>query len=347
MRILIIFILTAVIFSCQNNSGDETVDLLHVVREGASIPAYVYGNTDSETFIIILHGGPGGNGFEYKTGFLSDELERFYGVVYTDQRGQGMSQSTSNAPVNSLELMTEDVYALALTLRAKYGDNINLFLMGHSWGGLLGTSVMVNENFSREFKGWIEVAGAHDFPAVYTSGHFMIDSICNNMISQDISEDIYSEFLERLSSVNINEITLANFSVINALAFEVETQLLFDGVLQMGAAENLVDQLRYQFLVNNYITSTTSGNTTNAELFANDLFEVNLTSQLSNITTPTLLMWGAFDLVVPFKLGETAFQEINTDDKEFIIFDLSGHSPFNNQTIEFTEEIIDFVEAFK
>lgn len=334
-------------FACQNNSGDETIDLLHVVREGASIPAYVYGNTDSETFLIILHGGPGGNGFEYKLGSFSDDLESRYGVVYTDQRGQGMSQSSTNAPVNSLELMTEDVYALALTLREKYGEEIEIFLMGHSWGGLLGTSVMIDEQYSQQFSGWIEVAGAHDFPAVYTNGHFLIDSICNSMIQQDLNATTYEEFLDRLDEVNANEVTLENFSVINGLAFEVEGQLLIDEIVESTPPANALDYLQYQFFVNNYLTSLSAGANTNSALFANDLFEVNLTSELNKINTPSLLLWGAYDMVVPYQLGQSAFEEIGTEEKELIIFDRSGHSPMNNETGAFTDQMIEFIEKYK
>ncbi len=345
--IVICFLLSFLCFACQNNSGDETVDLLHVVREGASIPAYVYGNTDSETFLIILHGGPGGNGFEYKTGVFSDELESSYAVVYTDQRGQGMSQSSINPPVNSLDLMTEDVYALALTLREKYGDDITLFLMGHSWGGLLGTSVMIDEQFASQFSGWIEVAGAHDFPGLYVNAHFLIDSLCNNMISQNISQAVYTDFLERLDEVGPNDVTLENFSVINGLAFEVEAQLLDDEIIRLGDVANLTDYFRYQFFVNNYITSLSAGSNTNTELFANDLFETNLTPQLNQINTPTLLLWGAYDMVVPYQLGQSALAEIGTTEKELIIFDRSGHSPMDNETALFTDIVIDFIERYK
>ncbi len=347
MRYIILFLSIICFISCQRNDPNDTVDLIHVVREGASIPAYIYGNTNSETFLIILHGGPGGNGLEYKLGEFSDRLENDYAVVYTDQRGQGMSQSSANAPVNSLELMTEDVYSLALTLREKYGQDINLFLMGHSWGGLLGTSVMINDLFSQEFKGWIEVAGAHSFPQAYIQGHEHIDSICTDMIVNQISTSTYLSFQERLEDVNINEVTLDNFSVTNALAFEVEAQLLTDGITLTGDAENLLDYLKYQYFVNNYLTSLTSGSATNGNLFANDLFSVDLTSQLKNITTPTLLLWGAYDMVVAPELGRQAFDEIEIEEKEFFLFLQSGHSPMDNETQLFTDKVIEFIETYK
>ena len=347
-RLLILLLLCAVsFFSCERSNGTTTVDIINVVREGATIPAYIYGNTDSKTFVIILHGGPGGSGLEYKFGDYTTLLETNYAVVYTDQRGQGMSQSNSSAPVNSLELMTEDVYALALSLREKYGDDLNLFLMGHSWGGLLGTSVILNPTYSQQFDGWIEVDGAHDFPMVYTSGHAAMDSICNVMLSAGINAPIYEGFLERLSAVNINDVTLENFSVINALAFEVEAQLTTDNLIQVGDPANAGESIKYQFFVNNWLTSQITGSVTNNLLFANDLFSVSFTNDLRSITTPTLLLWGALDMVVPQALGISAFNEIEIEEKELIIFNESGHSPMDNESQLFGEVVIEFIEKYK
>ncbi len=347
MRILFISFAILCFLACEQNDETDTIDLINVVRQGATIPAYIYGDTSSDIFLIILHGGPGGNGLEYKLGSFSDRLESNYAVVYTDQRGQGMSQSGLSGPENSLELMTEDVYALALSLRAKYGEDIKLFLMGHSWGGLLGTSVMVHSEFSDQFQGWIEVAGAHDFPSVYVSGYALIDSICTDMIANNINATIYQGFLDELDEVSINQVTLSNFGVINGLAFEVESQLLSDDLVGSLDGEAAFDIVKYQYFVNNYLTTLMTGSQTNNALFANDLFETNLTSQIALIDKPTLLMWGAYDMVVAPELGRSAFNELTIDEKELIIFNRSGHSPMINETDLFTTELINFIETYK
>jgi len=56
------------------------------------MPAYLYGNFDSKTFIVLLHGGPGGNGLEYRSGKYAEMLEEQFAMVYWDQRGQGNSR---------------------------------------------------------------------------------------------------------------------------------------------------------------------------------------------------------------------------------------------------------------
>jgi len=346
-RFLWLLIFICSLISCQKQDGRETVDLIHVVREGATIPAYIYGNTESQTFVIILHGGPGGNGLEYKFGTYSERLEEEYAVVYTDQRGQGMSQSTASSPAATVELMTKDVYALALTLREKYGDDISLFLLGHSWGGLLGTSVMVSSEYASTFDGWIEVDGAHDFGLTYVEGHKLIDSVCVSMVNQDINVDVYLSFLDRLNETQRNEVTLDNFSVINGLAFEVESQLQIDGLITASDPETAIDALKYQFFVNNYLTSQVSGSYTNANLFANDLFSVSFTDQLKNITTPTLLLWGAMDMVVAPEVGRSAFRELAIEEKELVIFGNSGHSPMDSEAEQFVDSVIEFIETYK
>lgn len=138
--------------SCQKQDLSDLVDVLHVRRNNADMPAYIYGNATEKIFLIILHGGPGGSGLEYRIGQYKEDLEEKYAVVYWDQRGQGMSQGNFDQSDITIAEIVEDVEALAITLRHKYGQDIQLFLMGHSWGGTLGSAVLTTENYQDIFR---------------------------------------------------------------------------------------------------------------------------------------------------------------------------------------------------
>ena len=43
--------------------------------------------------------------------------------------------------IRSIDAMIEDTYKLVKTLKARYGEDISLFMMGHSWGGMVITGV--------------------------------------------------------------------------------------------------------------------------------------------------------------------------------------------------------------
>lgn len=116
------------------------------VAEDASLPAIEMNGSrfHLETFgdpanpvIIFLHGGPGG---DYRSllrmmepvgGYrLTDE----YFLVYWDQRGAGLSMR-HDPDVLTLDAYTNDLH----TLVERYAPGRQVFLIGHSWGGMYAT----------------------------------------------------------------------------------------------------------------------------------------------------------------------------------------------------------------
>jgi len=64
----IFFSLIVVFISCNKNDeaiGTNVSDLLWLENKGAQMQILVEGNTASKTFILLLHGGPGGNSGAY------------------------------------------------------------------------------------------------------------------------------------------------------------------------------------------------------------------------------------------------------------------------------------------
>jgi len=97
------------------------------------MPAYVFGNVESDVFIVVLHGGPGGTGMDYRVGTYKNDLEDQYAMVYFDQRGQGMAKGHLTGDEMTAEVMSEDVFVLAKALKERYGQDISLFLIGPNW----------------------------------------------------------------------------------------------------------------------------------------------------------------------------------------------------------------------
>ena len=91
--------------------------------------------------ILLLHGGPGSveSPLAYK---YQRELEKHFIVVNWDQRGAGKSYS-KNIPRESMnvEQFVSDTYNLILLLKKRFNKE-KIYLVGHSWGSMLGTLVV-------------------------------------------------------------------------------------------------------------------------------------------------------------------------------------------------------------
>lgn len=340
---LLLGLFTLVLFSACSVPADiseEARETITIRNLGADIPAYVYGNTASKTFIIIVHGGPGGNGLEYR-GYYSKELEKDYAVVYTDQRGQGSAQGHYGQADVTIENMVSDLEVLFRSLKVRYGEDVSLFMMGHSWGGTLGTAYMVTDDLQNLLKGWIEVDGAHDIPMLNRSAIAMYIDYADREIAASRNTDKWQEILDFASAVDTTvEIPDSTGGRINQYGHEAE------GLLGEVVRSDLTSVDVSATFGQNILTSTISGSFTSGQL--NDEVEAtSLTEQMFKIEIPTLFLWGRHDFVVPPRLAATGFQQVSSTDKKLVYFEKSGHSPMDNEPEKFIQEVQSFVEAHR
>jgi pimeloyl-ACP methyl ester carboxylesterase len=97
----------------------------------------VRGRSRGNPLLLFLHGGPGMPAM-YLAHACQRELENSFTVVHWDRRGAGKSYS-KKIPAESLAVSRQlaDAVELVNLLRDRYGKP-RVYLLGHSWGSLLG-----------------------------------------------------------------------------------------------------------------------------------------------------------------------------------------------------------------
>ena len=330
------------ISACEKDNLSETLsDVLIIKRKGAEMPAYIYGNGSEKIFLIILNGGPGGKGLEYRIGGIKD-LEKKYAVVYLDQRGSGMSTGSYSGDDVTPELMAGDVLALVKILKHKYGDDLKFFLLGHSWGGLLGSTVMLTDQ--SPFKGWIEVDGGHNLKELFDDLLVRFPEVADEQIAKGLSVDFWTDVKIQIEEIKKEGYTDDNSTILNKLGYEAEEHLREDKVLA-DQTEMSISLVNYLYEESALITSISmmTINTTLSYIYT----EIDYTKDLSKIKIPSMIMWGKYDLVIPYNQGEEAFKNIGSAKKTWVLFESSGHSPLMDEYEKFTNEMIKFIEANK
>ena len=119
------------------------INVLMTVEVGG-IPQWisVRGNNPANPILLFLHGGPGSPMMPESWTFQKP-WEDFFTVVQWDQRGAGKTFSAANRRPDktmSIAEMQSDAEQLIELLLRTYGKK-KLFLMGHSWGSILGVRV--------------------------------------------------------------------------------------------------------------------------------------------------------------------------------------------------------------
>ncbi len=115
-----------------------------VMINGVQQRLLVRGDDRSNPVMLHLHGGPGGPDQAMIQSY-GKTLEDMFTVVYWDQRGSGASYDSSmEAQVLSLDQLVEDAATISEMLLEEF-DKETLYLLGHSWGTLLGANLVSQE----------------------------------------------------------------------------------------------------------------------------------------------------------------------------------------------------------
>lgn len=336
-----IVVLGLIAFSCSKQTTD-TYDRFMLRNEGADLAVEVNGNMANKTFILLLHGGPGGGAGAYNSGVYADMLEEKYAMVYMDQRGNGSSQGSYSESDLTLAQNSRDVYALAILLKRRYGADISLFLMGHSWGGITSSHALINTDIQSELKGWIEVDGVNDFDHNNVEAIKLFIEVGEAQLAKQYEVDFWQGVLDRVKQMDTIAVTDEDEGYLNGNGFSAEGKLEEitnpedNSFSQYGVLDN-PDYSLSSLASNNFINPIL-----NADSKANSTrFDLN------KITIPSQFLWGKYDFVVPPAVGVDAYNRVSSVNKEIIIFEKSGHSPMSNEPVKFANSIIDFVELYK
>ncbi|MBA3895784.1 MAG: alpha/beta hydrolase [Sphingomonadaceae bacterium] len=110
---------------------------------GARQVVSVRGADRANPILLFIHGGPGSPEMHIAWSF-ERPWEDYFTVVQWDQRGAGMSFPLNDpktlAPTLTPERYRDDAIELIELLRKKYGKR-KIFVLGHSWGSIVGLSV--------------------------------------------------------------------------------------------------------------------------------------------------------------------------------------------------------------
>jgi len=324
---LLLFILISVSCNKQDN-------FFFLRNDNADMPIVVRGNENSGIYIIFLHGGPGNGTYVWEDFFKG--IEKNFSVVYWNQRAAGESQGNTNANQMTVAQFVEDLDKVVMLINNLY-NKPKIFLMGHSWGGLLGTAYLIEH--SDKIAGWIEVDGAHNkiLGEIYAKKWVM--DYANSQVNQGIDSEYWNDALNWYNTYT-GPLTFSSkhyteyLDKAHAYFYQKEIQWYSVSDFFFGRANG------FDLLLNGSYSS---------DKLDNEVVSIDLTPDMHAITIPSLILWGRHDGTIPFEMAEDAYHALGTspDDKSIIYFENSAHSPMIEETNSFNKAVVDFVNSYK
>ena len=342
-----LIMLVVIITGCEkfaiNNNADT---FFYASIDEASIPVWVRGNTTSGKFLIYINGGPGLTSIDVARADMfgwSGTLEEDIAVVYYDQRGCGNAQGNFDESTLTLAQYVKDLDMIVDIISQNYKES-EIYLMGHSFGGFIGTSYLLAENNQEKIAGWICVDGAHTF-----------DYDITWQFRREFLEEVVTEQLVNSSSLHWE--AAQTWLIANEEITESDQKNQWRDFIGWPGGVIIPEELA-EISVREYlqIGFNSSYNPIPAYLSKNleivnnalnkDVEGQNLIEEVSKITLPTLFLWGKYDDLIPLAEGFEVFGNLGTKstDRYFIEFEHSSHEPYISDPDLFGQEIKLFLE---
>jgi Predicted hydrolases or acyltransferases (alpha/beta hydrolase superfamily) len=326
--------------SCMKNNviySDHASDLFWVSNNGADMPVWVKGNTNSNIILLVIHGGPGEGAYDF-SGTETKELQKRYAVAFWDQRDAGASSGTNNLSQLSLPSMVNDMDVVVKTLHYRY-HNASLFILAHSFGGLLASAYLTKDRNQLQIKGFIDMDGAHNYPLCNSLSRQMLIDTGTNQINKGINVDQWSEILNYAKSND----PLTSYDVSSKTEQYAHSAEGLMGVKSSSSTSIFVPEDPISNLSNYYIQYFSKSGIN----FQKSLEHANYSDELNNLKSPTLLLWGQYDFTVPIGVAYDAVAHLSSSYKKIVLFPHSGHRPIQTEPEKVQSEISAFIEQFK
>ena len=288
----------------------------------------VRGADTANPLLLFLHGGPGFPEMPFSY-FDSQELENHFIVVNWDQRGSGKS-NFPDFPYETLTLeqLRSDTKELVTLLRNEYSKD-KIYLLGHSWGSILGLYTVANY--------------PEDFYAYIGMGQ-VINSNEGELISYQYALTKAKEAMDTVSINQLNSIGLPPYEGYQSTSIERNILGKYNGVF--GGELNYPELIR---LINQSPDYTQEEKQNFLPVFiqVNNLMWKQVTTidltGIKKIEVPVYLFLGKHDYSVPFELAVRYFNKLDAPYKEIIWFENSGHYPNLEETKKYQDVLINEV----
>ena len=313
------------------------------------MPIKISGKKSSSNYLIILAGGPSGDGLIYQDAFplFKKELEDDYQVVYYDQRGAGNCQGQYDTTTLNLQQLAEDLEKIVLSIHDQ-NRKAKIFLLGYSYGAAIGATFLQDLNKAQMVNGFISIAGAFDRVKQMKYQEQLIESWLQAWVKEGfISDyealktgfkcsDLKNPIACRRDSTELVEKTKARFD-------EVEKYNSFG--VDAAKAGRL---LGYVFFSQSNPINSGLAEGQNGIYFQKEFDQLLLSPKADKIVTPSLFLHGRYDTNAPYMDALLMYDLLGTIDgeREFVFLEKSGHMAFFTEPEKLKKNISDFIRKF-
>ena len=314
------------------------IDTLAKVNLGGIDQWYLIRGCDrSSPILLYLHGGPGGPLFpRARTIGTLTNLEKYFVMVYWEQRGTGKSYHSS-IPAETMDINQFVLNARELTLFLQERFQVTkIYLLGISWGSMIG--LLTAKQYPELFYAFIGVGQlVNPLENDRISYEFCLETAKKLEIEKAVNElerigpppynyqklIIQRKWLTRFEKVILSEKGIQNYPEFNTVKKLLSTpEYSIVDILRMG--------------MDPYFSLK--------HLWNDEFYHTNLNESVPQIDIPVYFFMGRYDYITSADIVEKYVERLNAPKgKNLIWFEKSGHEPYFQEPEKFRDIMINIV----
>lgn len=298
-----------------------------VMLNGLSQTIHIKGNKQDNPVLLFLHGGPGVTNRHSAMNSNDDLLDDFTLVAW-DQRGTAGSYKGAKAEDLTIKQLTEDASALVDYLCKKF-DKKKIFVIGGSWGSLLGTNLIYN--FPDKIAAFVGFGQ-------FVNGH-MNEVISWNYSLEEATKAGNDKDVEELKRVGppVNGIYKGGF---DGMMVQRNIMMKYGGYSKNEKKRSYWDAMIKPILKSGeYSLSDLIGYIKGYKYVLTNMWDevgmVKFDETHLKFDVPFFIFDGRLDKNTPSELVEDWFNRFTAPVKELHWFEKSGHNPMSDEPEEF------------
>lgn len=332
----ILFLLVVALVGCKDGDVLPNSIINQLEHQGAVMPVHIYGNNNSETAIIIVHGGPGESAILKRDAVGLNRLEEEHLVVYYDQRGAGVSEGNVDPNSITINQLSEDLNAV-IELVDEITNAEKIFLVSLDWGGAIAATYLTSTNYNDKVKGYIASNPGFNAARTMNASLDTLQIVVNDLEANSPGSGVVlQDYL--FQTFNINQFNYeAHYRVVDGLlGIEFFQNYTTASVDLPGFSKRQVEQ--------NLLFSQQNLQANNGPF----LDSLNVEPLLSQIPVPTKIIWGTHDLLFPVQLAESYQNQLGdvSSNEQISYFRVSAHRPYYEEGDRFYAVVSTWVSLF-
>ena len=291
---------------------------INVKINGVNMGMIIKSENVSNPVLLFVHGGPGMPEY-FLTETYPTGLEKYFTVVWWDQRGAGLSYSSDiSKKTMTTKQFVSDTIEVTNYLRERFRQD-KLYLMGHSWGS------------------YIAIQAAAKSPKLYYA-YIGVGQISNQMESEKIAYEYmikyYNATGDKKTVKKLDAIPIETMNGLSDAYKKIRDDVMHRaGIGTTHKMKSVVSGIFMPVMQNCEYTFREKINIWRGKAFSNstglnnEFYSTDLNKTITKLDIPVYFFSGIYDYTVNYSMSEAYLKKLSTPVKGFYFFKESAHSP--------------------